>query len=114
MFGQANVGFLGFDFLLLGGSGRLFELRHMRQLDNRLARLPSGGLGLLGRALLAGTRLIDLQNFDLADMPWSDMQAAANYLGSYELQMTAAKQKKHQGFQRGKTRSFVRTRYHDF
>jgi hypothetical protein len=50
----------------------------------------------------------------ICDMPWSDMQAAANFLGSYEFQMTAAKQKKHQGFQRGKTRSFVRTRYHDF
>ena len=50
----------------------------------------------------------------ISDMPWSDMQAAANFLSSYEYQMTAAKQKKHQGFQRGKTRSFVRTRYHDF
>ena len=50
----------------------------------------------------------------IVDMPWTDMQAAANFFNSYEFQMTAAKQKKHQGFQRGKTRSFVRTRYHDF
>jgi hypothetical protein len=47
-------------------------------------------------------------------MPWSDMDLAGAFLGSYEAQMTKAKQKKYQGFQRVKTRALVRTRYHDF
>ena len=50
----------------------------------------------------------------ISDMPWSDMELAGAFLGSYEAQMTTAKQKKYQGFQRVKTRAIVRTRYHDF
>jgi hypothetical protein len=50
----------------------------------------------------------------IADMPWTDLQLAATFLGSYEFQMIAAKQKKFSGFQRVKTRAIVRTRYHDF
>ena len=50
----------------------------------------------------------------ISDMPWSDMELAGAFLGSYEAQMTTAKQKKYQGFQRVKTRALVRTRYHDF
>jgi hypothetical protein len=50
----------------------------------------------------------------ISDMPWSDMELAGAFLGSYEAQMTKAKQKKYQGFQRVKTRAIVRTRYHDF
>lgn len=50
----------------------------------------------------------------ISDMPWTDMNLASVFLSSYEAQMTEAKQKKHKGFQRAKTRSFVRTRYYDF
>ena len=50
----------------------------------------------------------------ILDMPWTDLDQASAYLGSFEAQMYDAKQKKHQGFQRKNLRSFVRTRYHDF
>jgi hypothetical protein len=50
----------------------------------------------------------------MLDMPWTDLKTAGEFLASYEMQMVDAKQKKHKGFQRVKTRAFVRTRYHDF
>jgi hypothetical protein len=50
----------------------------------------------------------------MLDMPWTDLKTAGTFLASYEFQMVDAKQKKHKGFQRAKTRAFVRTRYHDF
>lgn len=50
----------------------------------------------------------------MLDMPWTDIKTAGNFLASYEFQMIEAKQKKFKGFQRTKTRGFVRTRYHDF
>ena len=50
----------------------------------------------------------------ILDMSRTDMQAASIFLSSYEAQMPYAQQKKYKGFQRTTTRSFVRTRYHDF
>jgi hypothetical protein len=50
----------------------------------------------------------------IPDMPWTDLNVAAGFLTAYESQMMYAKQKKHTGFQRVKTRAIVRTRYHDF
>jgi hypothetical protein len=50
----------------------------------------------------------------MLDMPWTDLKTAGEFLASYEMQMIDAKQKKHKGFQRIKTRGFARTRYHDF
>ena len=50
----------------------------------------------------------------ILDMPWTDLKSAGIFLDQYEGKMIYAMQKKYKGFQRGKTRSFVRTRYHDF
>jgi len=50
----------------------------------------------------------------MLDMPWTDLKAAGSFLNSFEFQMYKAKEKKFKGFQRVKTRAFVRTRYHDF
>ena len=57
----------------------------------------------------AKSRLLSIQ-----DMPWTDMKLAAGFGSSYEFQMIKAQQKKFTGFQRVKTRDFVRTHYHDF
>jgi hypothetical protein len=50
----------------------------------------------------------------ILDMPWTDLNQATAFLGSFESQILHAKQKKFQGFQLKTLRSYVRTRYHDF